>query len=159
MGRTASRIFLITALATLFARVATAQASEPDFTLNGCGFAIDVRILSSNPVEHVQTLPDGTTITKSTGRLVLSFTNPGTGSTIVRNVSGPSTVTVHPDGTGTFEGQGLSWFGFGPVSQANTGEPGLVFTRGLVILEFEGSFVTSFSLDGTQENGCALLAG
>src|SRR5262249_959955 len=92
MGRTTSRILLITVL-TSPARVAAVQASEPDFTLHGCGFAIDVRILSSNPVEHETTLPDGTTITKSTGRLVLSFTNPDTGSTIVRNVSGPSTVT------------------------------------------------------------------
>jgi hypothetical protein len=73
-------------------------------------------------------------------------------------VSGPSTEIDHPDGTGTFTGEGLSWFAFGPVSQGNTGEPGLVFTSGLVVLQIDSGFVTSFSLAGTQVNGCALLA-
>jgi hypothetical protein len=164
MRRIAFRIILtITALVAL-SLVRVAQAREPviitDFPLptNRCGFPIDVEVVSNNEFEDVTTLADGTTVTKITGTLVLRFTNASTGSTIVRNVSGPSTEIDHPDGTGTFIGEGLSWFAFGPVSQGNTGEPGLVFTSGLVVLQIDSGFVTSFSLAGTQVNGCALLA-
>ena len=131
------------------------------FTLpaNRCGFEIDVDVVANKEFQDVETLSDGTTITRITGQLVLSFTNNDTGFTIVRNVSGPGTTIVHPDGTGTFIGEGKSWFGFGPVSQGNTGEPGLVFTDGLVVLQFAGNFVTKFSLAGTQVNGCDLLKG
>src|ERR1700745_3572754 len=152
--------------ASAFAFIApAAEARElvtfTPFTIpaNRCGFPIDVRVWADNEFEDVVTLPDGTTVTHTTGRLVLSFTNTATGSSIVRNVSGPSTETDHPDGTGTFVGEGLSWFAFGPHSQANTGEPCLLFTSGLVVLQFANGAVTDFSLDGEQINGCALLAG
>jgi hypothetical protein len=91
----------------------------------------------------VTTLADGTTITKITGRLEQSFTNGDTGFTIVRNVSGPSTRIDNPDGTGTFVGEGLTWLIFGPKSQANTGEPALIFISGLVVLQFVGNVVTT----------------
>src|SRR5690348_17316836 len=143
----------------------TAEAREPvtftPFTIpaNRCGFPIDVGAVADTEYADVVTLSDGTTITHTTGRLVLSFTNTDTGLSIVQNVSGPSTETDRPDGTGTFVGEGLSWFAFGPRSQANTGEPGLVFTSGLVVLQFANGAVTDFSLDGEQINGCVLLAG
>jgi len=142
-----------------------AQAREPvtftPFTIpaNRCGFPIDVGVVANSEYQDVVTLADGTTVTRIRGRLVLSFTNAATGSSIVRNVSGPTTETDHPDGTGTFVGEGLNWFAFGPVSQANTGEPGLVFTSGLVVLQFAGGAVADFSLDGEQTNGCELLGG
>ena len=164
MRRIAFRILLtIIALVSLgLVRVAQAREPVPDsdfpLSISGCGFLIDVAVVSNNEFNDVTTLPDGTTITKTTGKLVLSFTNADTGFTIVRNVSGPAIVTSHPDGTGTFVAEGLNWFAFGPVSQGNTGEPGLVFTRGLVVLEFANGFVTSFSLQGTQVNGCEQLA-
>jgi len=155
----------LTALAGLVA-VGTAQAREPvtvsPFTLPAgvfCPFAIDVGVVANNEYQDVTTLADGTTITKITGKLVLSFKNDSTGYTIVRNVSGPTTETVHPDGTGTEVGAGNSSWEFGPNSQANTGEPGLVFTSGRVVLSFTGDVLTGFSLSGTQVNGCDLLAG
>ena len=79
--------------------------------------------MSDNEYQDVVTLGDGTTITQTTGRLVLSFTNTDTGFTIIRNVSGPSTEIDHPDGSATIVYEGESWFGFGPISQGNTGEP------------------------------------
>jgi hypothetical protein len=164
MRRIAFRILLaITGLAAV-AQIGATQACDPVvfppfFTLsdNRCGFPIDVKVVSNNECQDVVTLADGTTITRITGRLVLSFTNHDTGFTIVRNVSGPTTETDHPDGTTTFVGEGENWFGFGPTSQANTGEPGLVFTSGLVVLQIAGGAVQSFSLHGTQVNGCELL--
>jgi hypothetical protein len=125
---------------------------------NRCGFPVDVAVVSNNEYQKVTTLADGTTITDITGRLVLSFTNDETGYTVVRNVSGPTTETDYPDGTGTFIGRGNNWFGFGPHSQANTGEPGAVITTGLVTLQIGGGAITSFSLNGTQENLCEALA-
>src|SRR5262249_37651947 len=125
---------------------------------NRCGFPIDVGVVENNEYQDVRTLADGTVVTKITGRLVLSFTNDVTGYTIVRNVSGPSAAVDYPDGTSTFVGYGLTWLGLGPVSQANTGEPGLVFTSGIVTLQIAPPFVTGFSLLGTQVNGCELLS-
>jgi hypothetical protein len=153
----------ITSLAAIVP-ASLAQAREPVIRtpgtlVNRCAFPVDVGIVSNNEYQDVTTLADGTTITKITGRLVESFRNDVTGKTIVRNVSGPTTETDYPDGTATFVGRGNNFFGFGPHSQANTGEPGLVFTSGRVVLSIAGGFVTSFSLSGKQDNGCALLSG
>jgi len=141
--------------------VQAAKDREPvpfdSFTSNGCGFPIDVDVVTNKEYQDVKTLADGTTITKITGNLVLSFTNQITGFTITRELSGPTTKTVHPNGTGTFVGGGNNFFTFGPNSQANTGEPGLVFTSGLVIVEFDANTATGFSLHGMQVNGCELL--
>jgi hypothetical protein len=163
MRRTVFRILLAITVLAAVAPVGAAQAREPvvitPFTIpaNRCGFLIDVGVVSNNEFQDVTTLDDGTTVTRIRGRLVLSFTNSDTGSTIIRNVSGPTTETDHPDGNGTFIGEGNNWFGFGPGSQQNTGEPGLVFTSGLVVLEVSGGVVISFSLAGEQVNGCQLL--
>ena len=93
------------------------------------------------------------------------------GKTITRNISGPTWFTFDPTptvtgaiATGTEVATGNNGNVFGPLSQANIHEPALTFTSGLLILHFEvlpgGTFVaTSFSLNGRQEDGCALLAG
>ena len=136
---------------------------EP-FTVPGsfCGFPdseIAVEAVSNNEHQDVTTLADGTTVTRIRGRLVVSFTSTATGITIIRNVSGPTTTIARRDGTGTVVGEGDNWFIFGPLSQANIQQPGLVFTSGLVVLQFVGNVITSFSLKGKLINGCDLLAG
>jgi hypothetical protein len=160
-------LLVLTALAAIIpaglAQADTTRRPVPDVTrtlpANRCGFAVDIATVTNNEFQDVTTLADGTTITNITGTLVLSFKNDDTGYTIVRNVSGPTSETDYPDGSATFVGGGLNWFGFGPVSQGNTGEPGLVFTTGLVTLHIADGAVQSFSLSGTQVNGCALLKG
>jgi hypothetical protein len=163
MRRTA---FWILLAITVLAAVAPAWAAndrEPvtfdPITLTGCGFPIDVDVVANKEFQEVTTLADGTIITRITGKLVLSFTNTVTGFTIVQNVSGPSTEIDHPDGTITEILEGHSWFGFGPRSQANIHQPGLVFTSGRVVLQAAGGAVTSFSLSGKLVNGCELLGG
>jgi hypothetical protein len=123
-----------------------------------CAFEIDVAVVTNNEFQQVTTLADGTTVTRVKGNLVLSFKNDTSGKTIVENVSGPSTSTNKPDGSGTFQGEGPNWLVFGPRSQANTGEPGLVFTKGQVTVTFMGNISHGFSLNGSQQNGCALLS-
>ena len=67
--------------------------------------------------------------------------------------------TTSPDGSsGTFHGEGRNWLAFGPHGQANTREPGLVFTSGKVTVTSAKGTAQRFSLNGTQENGCALLS-
>ena len=113
--------------------------------------------------------------TMTSGPLVESFTNETTQKTIVRNVSGPNWFTYDPTpkvpgalATGTYVATGVTYQLFGPMSEAaldaaGIHEPTLVFTRGLLVMRFvvtqSGAYVTSFSLKGTQQNGCARLSG
>ena len=113
--------------------------------------------------------------TMTAGPLVESFTNATTQKTIVRNVSGPNWFTYDPTpkvpgalATGTYVTTGVTYQLFGPMSEAALNaagihEPTLVFTSGLLVMRFvvtqTGAYVTSFSLKGTQQNGCALLSG
>jgi len=126
---------------------------------HNCAFAVDVAVVTNNELQDVTKLADGTTVIQKKGNLVLSFTNDTTGKTLEENVSGPTTETDSPHGSsGTFQGAGPTWLAFGPHGQANTGEPGLVFTKGQVITTFANGATQTFSLNGTQQNGCALLS-
>ncbi len=127
---------------------------------HNCVFPVDIAVVTNNEFQDVTTLADGTTVTKITGNLVLSFKNDTSGKTIEKNVSGPTTTTTPPAGNVTFRGRGRNWLAFGPHGQMNTMEPGLVFTSGLVTVMINPANGTaqSFSLNGTQENGCALLS-
>jgi len=126
-----------------------------------CGFPIHVGVVADNEYfTHQETLPDGTLIQQINGRLVLSFTNTDTGKTIVKNVSGPGVFTTFPDGSFLQDTTGLTATYLGPIGQANTGEPGIVFTSGHLVVHFSGvtGAADSFELSGKQTNGCALLA-
>jgi hypothetical protein len=124
-----------------------------------CTFAVQAAVVTNNEFQNVTQLPDGGTVTKIRGNLVLSFENLSTGKTIEKNVSGPTTTTASADQSNvTFQGEGLNWFAIGPHGQANTGEPGLVFTNGRLTVTIANGTVQTFSLHGTQENGCTLLS-
>jgi hypothetical protein len=139
-----------------------ARSHHGSITLQGgefCVFAVNVAVVANNELKQVTALADGTTIIRLKGELVLSFKNKTSGKSIEEDVSGPSTTTISPDGgSATFQGAGPHWLAFGPQSKANTGEPGLVFTSGEITVTYVGITVQAFSLNGTQENGCALLS-
>lgn len=112
---------------------------------------------------------------KTTGSDVASFTNNKTGHTILHNEGGTQWFTYDPTpkvpgalATGTFVSTGTTSELFGPRSEAaleaaGIHEPALVLVSGLLVMRFavdqSGPYVTSFSLRGKQQNGCALLAG
>ncbi len=130
-----------------------------------CNFYIHVVYVADNEKVTDTKLANGDNVEKITGKLVLSFTNTGSdgkgvgGKSIVENVSGPTTTTTQPDGSGVFEGTGNNWNAFGPGGKTNTGEPGLVFTSGKVSFTFTSDHVANnFSLHGHQVNGCDLLS-
>jgi hypothetical protein len=125
-----------------------------------CGFPIHVEVVSDREyVIHSSTLADGTQILRFTGLLVERFTNMDTGKSVTENVGGPVTLTLDPDGGVLFDGQGLAWFFFDAVGRAATGEPGLVFTAGHAIDHFGPDIEETFTLSGSQVDGCQLLAG
>jgi hypothetical protein len=168
---------------------ATAQATTTYTCYPNTPAAFNVSTSNVVDKQVTTTLADGTPIpggfaaqsdppyypTKTSGLLVSSFTNETTGKTIVRNVSGPNWFTYDPTprvpgalATGTYVTTGTNAQLFGPMSEAalqaaGTSEPALVFTTGILVMRFaidaSGPYVTSFSLHGTQQDGCALLAG
>jgi hypothetical protein len=172
------------ARATTTADQAVAYTCNPD---TSSAFTVTLGTVASNQV--TTTLADGTPIpggfvaqsdppfypNVTSGLLVQSFTNGTTGKTIVRNVSGPSWFTYDPAptvpgalATGTYVAAGTTAQLFGPLSQtalaaAGIHEPTLVFESGLLVMHFvvaqSGAYVTSFSLNGRQQDGCALLSG
>lgn len=171
-------IGMIAVLAVLLGAPGAAAAADPrptpvnnepfDLRPVFCGFWIHVGVVRDNEVHTITKLTDGTVVERVTGKLILSFTNTGPvggrtgGTSIVQNVSGPTTTTARPDGTARFEGTGDNWLAFGPGGQANTGEPGLVFTHGKVTVNSAPNAAgvptaTKFTLDGRQVNGCDLL--
>jgi hypothetical protein len=93
-----------------------------------------------------------------TGHLVQSFTNVETGTSITRNVSGPATITLYPDGSVSAEGRGVSSVALSKEDVARLGVPGLVFTSGHVFISFDSTgAVQRFTVSGTRTDGCALL--
>lgn len=125
--------------------------------------AVDIAVVTNNELQNVTNPPGGSTVTMVKGKLVLSFQNVGTGKIIERDVSGHTTTTLSADGSsGSESGEGSNWFVFGPHGQANTGEPGVVVGNG----RFAATFTIAngvrtahtFSLDGHQDNMCALLS-
>lgn len=128
-----------------------------------CGFQIDLTQMQNKETDITTTVTkkDGTPVSTTNvvyGPLVLKFTNHNTGKSFTRDVSGTTIEVDKPDGTATFVGVGDNFLGFGPGGRANTGEPGLAITHGPIKLTIANNTVQTFSLHGTQENGCLLLS-
>ena len=127
---------------------------------------ITVTVVTNRRLEIKAKSPGGATkTTTSTGELVLTFAHLDANGALIKavtvDVGGPTTVTSYHDGTGLFDGSGKNWLSFGPKGRVNTGEPGLVFTDGHVVVHSVGIVATMFSLDpgGSEVDGCALLSG
>lgn len=103
-------------------------------------------------------------ITTSEGELSLTFAHLNSNGALIKavtqDVGGPTTVTSYPDRRGLFEGTGKNWLSFGPRGRANTGQPGLIFTDGPVVVESIGIVATTYTLapGGSQVDGFALLS-
>lgn len=150
-------------------------------------FSVSDSTVSSNQV--TTTIADGTPIpggfvaqsdppnfpSVTTGSDVASITNETTGHTIFNHEGGSIWFTYDPApqvpgalATGTFVSTGTTSELFGPKSlaaleAAGIHEPAVVLVNGLLVMRFavdqDGPYVISFSLNGTQQDGCALLAG
>ena len=123
-------------------------------------FAVSVAPVVDKQYETVHSLADGTLAIRVTGDLVLRFTNlTDSAKSIVRDSPGPYTVTINPDGSGTFTSIGLGINGFDPGVAAAFGVPPIAQTAGRLQITFTltGS-VTSLSVHGRVTDICAELA-
>jgi hypothetical protein len=75
-----------------------------------CGFPVRVTFPVNSQYLKVLKTDDSMTTFLVTGSLTASFTNLGTRKTITQNISGPSKVTVFPDGSAVVEFKGLTLF-------------------------------------------------
>jgi hypothetical protein len=186
MGRV--RLAPLLVVLTILAGATSARAAGADPTCYaGTSNAFDFTVTNLVNNEKTVNLADGTPIpgglvahssinppipaSRTTGSFVNRYTNETTGTAITRNISGPTWFTFDPTptvpgaiATGTEVATGNNGNVFGPLSQANIHEPALTFTSGMLIIGFavipgHGFVATSLSLNGTEEDGCALLAG
>jgi hypothetical protein len=90
--------------------------------------------------------PNGDVVEIQTGRVVARFTNLSTGTSVTYNISGPTILTFHPDGSLTIEAPG----------------PQVIFNFiawGRLVLEISPvGELTSISHTGHTEDVCAALA-
>lgn len=99
----------------------------------------------------------------STGNFVVQFTNPLNGKSATFNVSGATRPPTTSGTTTTVVFTGPSWFGFGPQSQVNTKQPGIVYSPGRTVVEFDNTtgpdfIALSFSPTAPVTDICALLS-
>ncbi|HEY8200188.1 MAG TPA: hypothetical protein VII47_02440 [Actinomycetota bacterium] len=87
------------------------------------------------------------------GRVVLEITNTDTGVSIVRNVSGPGTITYADQ---MFVGRGSQLFFFFP-DELGPGTPGSMFINRGRVVEYLGEPRKIISQTGVQEDLCATL--
>lgn len=83
---------------------------------SACTFALQLTIISGKekgtlfPVQ-----PNGDQVEEITGSLTASLTNLSNNKSITANLSGPGKVTLHADGSATFDARGNSFFAFAPT--------------------------------------------
>jgi hypothetical protein len=114
----------------------------PDF----CSFDVQLTVVVNREYQTVfPVAPDGSQKVLITGSLFVQLTNLATNKTLVVNASGPGYVTVFPDGSVTFKGEGLS----------------LIFLPGQSIRLIAGQldFVTGAFVAGHSTDLCAALSG
>lgn len=135
----------------------TANASAEDNY--PCDFPLEFEVLTNKVTERTFTR-DGVVTVRYTGALTVRLTNGDTGESIVRNISGPVTLTFNPDGTITQVANGPSFTILEPDIEPLDLPRGLI-TRGRVVSQFETPNFEGFSIvsqTGNVEDVCAALS-
>ena len=129
--------------------------------------------ICSFPVE-IEALTDGETLTRffdqggnvvmelTSGPLQVRITNLDTGESIELNVSGPGQLVIDEEqATLTQHGPWLTFVFPGAFEDDPDFEPGLYFTKGPVVAEFDsetGAFLTYTAITENRTNLCEVLA-
>jgi hypothetical protein len=120
-----------------------------------CPFPVFIHVVSNNSYTIEFFDAEGNlTRTILQGHVVLEFTNMTTGTSVIRNVSGPGTIT-EADQTIVKEGPWL--FLFFP-DELGPGSPGSMFINRGRVVEFLGEPHEIISQTGVQEDLCATLS-
>jgi hypothetical protein len=121
-----------------------------------CPFPVLIHVVSNN--SHTIEFFDAEgnlTRTIIQGHVVLEFTNMTTGTSAIRNVSGPGTIT-EADQIIVKEGP---WLFFFFPDELEPGSPGSMFINRGRVVEFLGEPHEIISQTGVQEDLCATLGG
>jgi hypothetical protein len=117
-------------------------------------FPVSFHVVTNN--EHTITWFDGDGNPVRTiiqGQVVLEITNTATGTSVIRNVSGPGTITYADL---LFVGRGSQLFFFFP-GELGPGTPGSMFINRGRVVEYLGEPRKILSQTGQQEDLCATL--
>jgi hypothetical protein len=150
-------------------RVAVPTAADETFAAapegGPCAFRVFLHVVTNNQYEIEFSDAEGNLIrTITQGRAVLEFTNEATGTSVIRNVSGPGTFTVADQ---SLVARGPWFFAFAPGDLVD--ELGHVTTEWMFIIN-RGTFVLRIgdpesgvphqliSQTGVQENLCETLS-
>ena len=120
-----------------------------------CPFPVSFHVVTNN--EHTITWFDaeGNPVrTIIQGQVVLEITNTETGTSVIRNVSGPGTITFADL---LFVGRGSQLFFFFP-DELGPGTPGSMFINRGRVVEYLGEPRKIISQTGVQEDLCATLS-
>jgi hypothetical protein len=119
-----------------------------------CPFPVFIHVVTNNEYNIEFRDAEGNLIrTITQGRVVLEITNMATGTSVVRNVSGPGTKT---EADQIFVKTGPWFFAFFP-GDLGPGTPGAMFINNGRVVEFQGVPGKIISQTGVQENLCATL--
>jgi hypothetical protein len=119
-----------------------------------CPFPVSFHVLENNEYTIDFFDDDGNKVrTIIQGQVVLEITNLATGASVIRNVSGPGTITYADL---MFVGRGSQLFFFFP-GDLGPGTPGSMFINRGRVVEYLGEPRKIISQTGVQENLCATL--
>jgi len=122
-----------------------------------CDFDVQLEVVEDN--EYITTYFDkagNPTRANISGRLVVRLTNVETGTSVVRNISGPGTLFFGE--TLVLKATGPWLFAFAPGMLGEGSPPMLIINKGQFWLDFGGEHQTILRQTGTQEDLCATLA-
>jgi hypothetical protein len=98
--------------------------------------------------------------TITNGTLKVRLTEPDSGTSIVRNISGPGTTIFHADGSSTLTARGTWFFFFFPGDLGPGSEPMSIVNTGRIVIDTDPNGTQSIrSRTGRQEDICATLGG
>jgi hypothetical protein len=154
-----SALFILAVGASPAAATKPVREPTPDFEFEFaagevCSFAIEGTTLVNRGYTTTFFDPNGNPVMQIiSGTLIVQVTNLDTGTSVVRNISGPGTITFAPDGGFTLEANGAWLFVTLP------GGPSLAYiNKGRIVFEFtpDGQ-INVLMQQGIQEDLCATL--
>ena len=123
-----------------------------------CGFRVELAVLTNKEVATTFVRKDGTTSIHITGSLKVRLTNlAAPGTTVDLNISGPTHLTEHDDGSVTQIALGRALWTFDPGIAPDLPRLALISGRTVSMFDPAGAF-SLLSVSGHVEDLCAVLA-
>ena len=153
---------LIGAVAVLVGTTSASGGGKPTRTLTAnVPFTLDAGFGCTFPTSYQPLVNHETTTTFPTDVEIdghrLRLTNLDNGKSVTVNISGPATITLHPDGSVSALGGGVSAFPFGPTDTP-AGPHWWLFTGRLDLTQTATGSLILNGIQGKQEDLCPQIA-